>query len=368
MATRYWVGGSGTWDPAVTTNWSATSGGAGGASAPTSADDVIFNTASSASSYVVSVDGANTYQCLNLTINAPASGTFSFSASGGPSQIPTIAFFGNCTIASTNVSLGGSTSSNGVILKAFGTITQTVTTNNVSFYQFYANGQGTLNLGSDCTCGGFFSIFSGTVNTNNYNITAPAFSCGNTSGVQTKNVTLGTSIITVTGTGNAVNLFAASTTLTLSAASSTLNFTSTSAKTFATNNTYMSFGTIKNGAGALTFGIGSSGLAIDNLTNTVSPSAFVFNSGKTYDIANFNVNGTSGNLVTITASTSGTAATLSKSAAGRVSSSYLSIKDSTATGSALWYAGATSTNVSGNTGWIFTDAPASGGFFLLMNA
>jgi hypothetical protein len=45
MATRYWVGGTGTWDASSTTNWSATSGGASGASAPTSADSVIFNTA-----------------------------------------------------------------------------------------------------------------------------------------------------------------------------------------------------------------------------------------------------------------------------------------------------------------------------------
>lgn len=46
MATRYWVGGTGSWDTSTTTNWSATSGGPGGASAPTSADDVIFNASS----------------------------------------------------------------------------------------------------------------------------------------------------------------------------------------------------------------------------------------------------------------------------------------------------------------------------------
>lgn len=43
MATRYWVGGSGTWSSSSTTNWSATSGGSGGASAPTSSDDVVFD-------------------------------------------------------------------------------------------------------------------------------------------------------------------------------------------------------------------------------------------------------------------------------------------------------------------------------------
>ena len=43
MASRFWVGGSGTWDASSTANWSATTGGAAGASAPTNADNVFFN-------------------------------------------------------------------------------------------------------------------------------------------------------------------------------------------------------------------------------------------------------------------------------------------------------------------------------------
>lgn len=43
MATYYWVGGSGTWDAATTTNWSSTSGGSGGAGSPTTADTVNFD-------------------------------------------------------------------------------------------------------------------------------------------------------------------------------------------------------------------------------------------------------------------------------------------------------------------------------------
>ena len=46
MADRYWVGGSGTWSS--TTKWSATSGGASGASVPTTADNVIFDANSDA--------------------------------------------------------------------------------------------------------------------------------------------------------------------------------------------------------------------------------------------------------------------------------------------------------------------------------
>jgi fibronectin-binding autotransporter adhesin len=43
MAARYWVGGAGTWSAANTANWSTTSGGAGGASVPTSADTPQFD-------------------------------------------------------------------------------------------------------------------------------------------------------------------------------------------------------------------------------------------------------------------------------------------------------------------------------------
>jgi hypothetical protein len=46
MALRYWVGGTGTWNTTSTANWSATSGGASGASAPTSADNAIIDSAS----------------------------------------------------------------------------------------------------------------------------------------------------------------------------------------------------------------------------------------------------------------------------------------------------------------------------------
>lgn len=46
MASRYWVGGTGSWNTTNTANWSATSGGAGGATVPTNIDDVFINAAS----------------------------------------------------------------------------------------------------------------------------------------------------------------------------------------------------------------------------------------------------------------------------------------------------------------------------------
>jgi len=75
--------------------------------------------------------------------------------------------------------------------------------------------------------------------------------------------------------------------------------------------------------------------------------------------------GVSGGVITIASTTASTAATIS-CASGTVSSDYLSLQDSTATGGASFYAGANSTDVSGNTGWVFTAPPASN-FFLMFN-
>lgn len=64
MADRYWVGGAGSWNS--TTKWSTTSGGASGASVPTSADNAIFDAASGAAPFTATVtDGAT---CANLTL------------------------------------------------------------------------------------------------------------------------------------------------------------------------------------------------------------------------------------------------------------------------------------------------------------
>ena len=79
MATRYWVGGSGTWDTSDTTHWAASSGGASGASNPTSADDVVFDTLSNATAYTVSISPAVSVK--DVTIGAPLAGDMTLAGS-----------------------------------------------------------------------------------------------------------------------------------------------------------------------------------------------------------------------------------------------------------------------------------------------
>ena len=133
------------------------------------------------------------------------------------------------------------------------------------------------------------------------------------------------------------------------------------AKTFFGNGSTFNCILSNDGAGALTIQNSNTFLGI---TNGVSPTAFIFTAGTTQTVSNWTVNGTAGNLVTITSTTAGTAATLSKST-GTVGSYYLSLKDSAATGGATWNA-YNSTNVSGNSGWIFSTVTASSGNFFFM--
>jgi len=97
--TRYWRGGTGTWDATTTTNWSATSGGAGGASVPTSADTVIFNSASNATAYTVTLT-ATQLRCASISVSGPAAGNISFNGTA-PLSV-TQAF----TMASTGITTG----------------------------------------------------------------------------------------------------------------------------------------------------------------------------------------------------------------------------------------------------------------------
>jgi hypothetical protein len=55
MANRYWVGGTDTWDNTAGSKWSLTSGGAGGETVPTTADDVFFDANSGANTVTIGI-------------------------------------------------------------------------------------------------------------------------------------------------------------------------------------------------------------------------------------------------------------------------------------------------------------------------
>jgi hypothetical protein len=182
MANYYWVGGNGTWDATTTTNWSTTSGGAGGAGVPTSADNAYFDGASdTGAAFTVTVgtdavcadyivgDGS-TVSALDQTMTLAGSDTLSIHGSWfNPATNYTRTYTGTINF----LGAGSHTiTTNGISITSVSSISQT----GLSFN----NSLGEWTLGSALTVastssinnfGGGVIIFAGTFNTANYNVT-----------------------------------------------------------------------------------------------------------------------------------------------------------------------------------------------------
>jgi hypothetical protein len=203
MADRYWVGGSGNWNATSTTNWATSSGGASGASAPTSADNVIFD------------DNSNT---LLLPFTVTVTGTtatpalcadFSTSALDGAMTLTmgATAFldvYGSMTLPATNFSVS-STAGAGIRYKST-TTGKTVTTNGVSLsntrVSFIGTG-GAWTLGSALTTNREMDVNEGSFDTGNFNVSCLSFNVGT---AVVKSINLGSSTLTVSGAVPAINI------------------------------------------------------------------------------------------------------------------------------------------------------------------
>lgn len=200
---------------------------------------------------------------------------------------------------------------------------------------------------------------NGTFDANNKTVSGGLVSSNNS---LTRTISMGSGTWTLSGTGVVWNV--QGTGLTLNGSSATIVLSDTSA----TGNTF----TMGTGLtiGGLTIAA-RSGTTIINGTCTLgaftvnAPNSLIFQQGTTRTLTAVAFNSSVGNVITIVSNLAGSPATLSLPS-GIVAADYLSLKDSTASGGATWYAGANSTNVSGNSGWIFTAAPPQGGGGLLM--
>jgi hypothetical protein len=246
MANRYWVGGAGTWNTSSTANWSASSGGASGASAPTAADDIFFD---QAGTYTVTVTAG---LCRNITVSA---GTVTFS---GVTTGPTIS--GSMSL------VAGTVWSTGALTTTFNATStgQTITTNGVSLSaQVTFNGVGGgWTLGSALTLTQTLTVTNGSFSSGNYNITTSGF---NSSNSNTRSISLGSSTVTISiPLSTALNL-GTTTGLTWNAGTSQINL-----------------------SGATT-GIASGGLTFNNVsfTNVGTASVITITGANTFNTLSF---------------------------------------------------------------------------------
>jgi hypothetical protein len=214
MATYYWVGGAGTWDATTTTNWATSSGGAGSAGVPTSADNAIFDTLSNATAYAVTV-GTNAV-AQDITIAGPLSGNVTIALAG----TGVINCYGSWLNAATGVVF--STTSGAAINFLATTTGKTVTTNSVALgamvIVFNGVGGGWI-LGSAFTTTGTFTVTAGSFDTGNFALVASQLSSSNSN---VRAVILGSSALTL---ANSVSPWVLTTTtnVTLNAGTSTIN-------------------------------------------------------------------------------------------------------------------------------------------------
>ena len=161
MASRFWVGGTGTWDNSTTTHWSSTSGGAGGASVPGSSDTVTLDGSSGGGTVTLNYSPT----ILSITMGA-FTGTFD---DGGNN--PTMGNFSNTGTATRTLTMTGTWTLTGNNTTIWSMATITNLTFNKSTHPIVCNYSGatgtrTISSGnispSDLTVAPDFNITAGT--------------------------------------------------------------------------------------------------------------------------------------------------------------------------------------------------------------
>lgn len=283
MANRYWRGGSGTWTTTNTANWSATSGGAGGASVPTLNDSIFFD---QAGTYTVTPSGA--LNCLDFTVSA---GTVTF----GSGSAPTLNIYGSISMisATTMIFAGGY-----ITFKAT-TTGKTINTNGVQFNNqiFFDGVGGGWTMTSAFYTSNYITFTNGTFSTGNFALTGGGF----TTATGTKSVSLGSSTVSIP---NSAWDFSSTTGLTFSAGTSTIT-SSQNGLTF-------------NGGGLTYYNLSLTSTSVNNTINITGTNTFnnVSVAGKTQSgvgtislANNQTINGT----LTLSAGTNATMRTMLKS-------------------------------------------------------
>jgi hypothetical protein len=363
MAARFWVGGTGTWNNASTANWSATTGGASGASAPTSADTVTFDGNSGTGTCTTAAGSA----CSSMTLNT---------------QTVALVLGANHTASGSFVLTQGSIDLAGFVLNS---TTVSSSNSNTRSIAFGSTGQINLTattgtLWTTSTSTGFTTTgTSKAVTAPNWAVGTRTFNFGAVAETVAMNVSITAGTDTVSLQGRYFTLNTTGFTGTIGATSRSIysSLTIGAGATYASTATTTSFiGTSGNHTittnnvtidGAITFdSTGGTYTFADALTQSASRN-FIFTNGTvklknsaTSTVGAFSTTGT--NQKFLMSSVAGSQATLSQ-ASGTVSASYLTIQDINATGGATWDAFVDQNNIdAGNVdGWNFGISPVVGG-------
>jgi len=346
MADRYWILGTGTWDATNTANWSASSGGTGGASVPTAADNVFFNVNSNVGTDAFTVTMATTPRVCNDFTASGIDGTMTLAGTGIGLTVS-----GSLTWPATGFSrtYTGTTTFNAT------TTGKTVTTNGVAF-----GGAVTFNgVGGAWTLGSAISttnvsLGAGTFSTANYTVTlSGSLTCSGTA-VQVLN--LGSSTININS-----NVTISATNLTLNAGTSSITATSFGSVSISGQSAPLTFYNV-----ALNYTYGNSISTNVNLTfNNLSRSTTIGNyygltlsSGFTYTVnGTFSYTAPTNNVALIESSNSPVQATINAAAVSlNIGNTFIAMRGIAVTGASAPWTAARLGDAGFNSGITFTAA------------
>jgi hypothetical protein len=344
MATKYWVGGDGTWDASTTTNWADSSGGAGGAVAPTAADDVVFDAASNvgASAFLVTIGAGAVCQDFStggaggaldgvMTLAGSAAWTV-YGSLTFPAASLTRTYTGTITFAAT--STGKTITTNGVTLTGGAVIFDGV--------------GGGWTLGSALTVTGNITLTNGAFATANFSVTAASLISSNTN---IRSINLGSSTVTLTA-GTPID-FAVNANLSLTPGTSNI-VSSTGSPTF--NGGGLTFYNVsfttagastKTITGANTF----NNFSVTSTSGTRSTRLFFGANQTVSGTLTFGAANTSIRRIFVASNVVGTARTLTVAAVATLAD--VDFRDITATGASAPWSGTRLGNCLGNTGITF---------------
>lgn len=270
---RYWVGGTGTWNGSDTSHWSATSGGASGASVPTASDDVFLD-ANSGTGTITTATPSNTATCRNFDCTGY---TGTLTCTGQLLINPTAG--GTVTYGSGMTLTNGTSESIAISVASGANCTMTANGKTLPLYNFTGSSTGGTTFADAVNCSNQLTHTSGTINAPSLTLSWGKFSSSNTN---TRTLTITNSAITVGGTGTTWDC-ATSTNQTVNASGSTITFTGASA-TVQMNST-KTYGDLLF-TGSASPALGASGLTCANLTRTgtaVKTDGFLLSTG-TYTV------------------------------------------------------------------------------------
>ncbi len=358
MANRYWVGGTGTWNNVAGSKWSTTSGGGGGSAVPTSSDDVFFDANSGAAVITVANNGSfpGTAVCKSLDFTG-FTGTFQDQGSG----TTTLGVAGSIILSSTmsslyrsDLSLTGTTSL--TIASAGKTLTKNL---------LITGAGATYTLQDALVMTGRLSLGTGTFTTNNKNLTLSQLQMFSN---KTAVLNLGTSTVTFTSGSSGdpgIGFLGGVGSFTLNGSSSTIIFDATcvdptlwlvsAVAAYSLNRVEF-----HSSGSASIYGLNSAGndITIPTLVLGGQTQTIILSAPSVMTVTTLVAVGSAGAVISFISDTPGTQGVLSI-ASGIVSCNYISLTDIKATGGATFYAGAHSTNVSGNSGWLFRSPTAT---------